>query len=298
MKLLKPKLLAIEFLLLLAFVTIPKVCAEESQNRNSESEIVPFYALDNFQSSYAGNDSLVDNTVVDEDHEAYYSKYIIPLVVAADEEMQQISYWVGPLRYVGWRDAIINIVERADNYLWERYGIDFKIVGWRTWDSNNALTEADARLHELADELNWNPEIRGNTILVGFTEQKIIYGGEELWGASFNQSINSTQVCLIKPTAYWVDDNTLHHEITWNIAKGLSSVTCYDDDCVMSYNTTHVYIVWEDGYPFLVLNDVYVAMLTHHYCSTCEFYVLQEINRYKNFMYSRRSAGYWRLFPL
>lgn len=274
-----------------AFTFVPAVNAT-TPNESSEAdcEIVPLYALD-VRSTFVGE---YESEVIDEDYEAYYAKYIIPIVVAADEEFQQISYWVPwDINGLSWKDAIINIVERADKYIYMKYGIDFKIVGFTTWESDDELTEGEDRLHELADELNWNSKTRGKTILAGFTGQTITYHDQELYGCSFNQTLNSTKVCLIKPSAYWIDDNTFHHEISWNIgAEELSHITCLDDDCVMSYKTTFVHYVVEDGWLWLVENEVYVAMLTHHYCTRCETIILEGVKPYRNYMQGRRSCGY------
>jgi len=187
-------------------------------------------------------------------YETCYARYIIPIVVAADEEFQNISYWTPPNNYLGWKEAALNIVERADNEIFSKYGIDFRIVSWTTWDSDNSLTYDRYRIHELANELNWNLAVREEVMLVGFTGQPMCDEyGKDVHGCAFNPAKNKTRVALIHPEVYWADDNVVHHEISHLLGIPYE---CHEDNCVMSDKQTFVVTLNSDGWIFLGLTIV------------------------------------------
>jgi len=234
-----------------------------------------------------------DPTIPTEElYETCYAKYIVPIVVAADEEFQNISYWTPPLNYLNWKEAALNIVERADNYLFQKYGVNFRVVGWTTWQSNDNVTYYVDRIHELADQLNWNSELKGKTILAGFTDQTMVDENERrVAGCAFNPEFNTTKAILMTSEGYPWDDNIFHHEIS----HLFGTHDHYHDACVMSYKKTFVSLWYEDGWVFLVMDDVYIAFQTHEYCYSCEWQVFHgpySIEPYKNLMYGRRGVGY------
>jgi hypothetical protein len=236
-------------------------------------------------------------------YETEYAKYIVPIVVAADEEFQQINYWVPwNINGLNWKEAALNIVERADNYIFDKYGVNFRVVGWITWQSNDNTTYYIDRIHELANQLNWNPELKGKTILAGFTGQIMVdKNGRDVAGCAFNPEFNTTKAILMHSEAYCWDDNIFHHEISHLFGAD----DCYSDDCVMSYKKTLVWFWSEDSWVFWVGDYVYIGYQTHEYCYTCEWQVFNgpySIKPYANFMYGRRSPGHgtrWNgVFPL
>jgi len=240
------------------------------------------------------NSVLVGQTtseVVDEEHEAYFAKYIVPIMVAADEEFQNISYWV-PWSTSGlnWHDAAVNIIERADNEIYKNYGIDFKIVGFTMWNSDNSLMFDEDRLEELAEELNWQPSIRGNIILVGFTAQEMYYNGVSTYGIAFNVSRDDRKVMLMQTKLYWADDNIFQHEISHLL--GVNNDDCVAVDCVMSSLPVELKFWTEDSWIFAVFDTVDYSYISHHYCPHCEAIVLEGLKPYINTMQDRSSSGY------
>lgn len=277
-------------LLSFTFTFVPTVNATAP---SSSSEVFRLYALD-LNSVFLGQ---TDSEVVDEEYEVYWCKYVIPIVVAVDEEFQQISYWVPwNINGLGWKDAVVNIIERADNFIYKRYGINFKIVGFTTWDSeDNPRWEPgkeidEIRLEELANELNWNPEIKGKTILAGFTGQPLRAHGRDVWGVAFNPAENSTKALLVTPSGYyWADDNVFHHEISHLLGIPYE---CEEDDCVMSYKEVYIDFWIEDSWLFYIGGNVTWAFVSHNYCPECEAIVLEGVKPYVNFMLGRRCSGY------
>jgi hypothetical protein len=225
-------------------------------------------------------------------YETCYSRYMIGIVVAADEEFRNVSYWTPPNNYLGWKDAALNIIERADNEIFWKYGIDFKVVGWTTWESDDTLTVDFQRLHELADELNWNPSTCGKTILIGFTGQSMEYNGKDVYGCAFIPSKNATKAALIHPEFYWADDNVVHHEISHLLGI---TYECHEDDCVMSDKTTLIITLISDGWVFWVDNWVPYSYLSHRWCSHCEWEIFYGkysiIKLYANPMYGKTGPG-------
>lgn len=204
-------------------------------------------------------------------YEVSYPRFIIPIVVAADEEFQSVSYWTPPNNYLNWKGAIQNIIDRINSDVNVKYidRIFFKIIDWATWESDNTLTWDLDRIYEFADELNWNPSLRGKTVLIGFTGQKMEdYYGQDVYGCAFNPSVNKTRVALIHPEVYWADDNVVHHEISH-----LLGITyhCNEDDCVMSDRHTFVTILTSDGWAFWVGDWIAYTYLSHRWCSWCEW---------------------------
>jgi hypothetical protein len=237
-------------------------------------------------------------------YETEYAKYIVPIVVAADEEFQQISYWVPwNVNGLNWKEAALNIVERADNYIFDKYGVNFRVVGWITWQSNDNTTYYIDRIHELANQLNWNPELKGKTILAGFTGQIMVDEyGKDIAGCAFNPELNATKVILMHSESYCWDDNIFHHEISHLFGAD----DCNSDDCVMSGKKTLVWFWSEDGWIFWVGDYVRIAYQTHHYCYDCEWQVFNgpySIKPYANPMYGKTSVGhgcglFGGLFPI
>ncbi|MCD6243528.1 hypothetical protein J7K06_07615 [Candidatus Bathyarchaeota archaeon] len=155
-----------------------------------EPEVFVTYSLGLSVEPLYENPSAATN---EELYETCCGRYIVPIVVAADEEFQKISYWTPPSNYLNWKEAALNIIERADNHIFEKYGVNFRVVGWTTWQSNDSITYYVDRIHELADQLNWNPNLKGKTILAGFTGQIMFdKNGRRVAGCAFNPELNSS----------------------------------------------------------------------------------------------------------
>ena len=144
--------------LLLCFIALmPSVHASDA----SESDVLSSYGIDASSQFMGGEPNYHDDYL-----ESYYNRYLIPIVVAADEKFQANSYWVPwNVNGLGWKEAILNIVERADNDIYEKYRVNFRVIEFVTWQSNDSLHDRAKRLHELADDLNWNPSVHGKIIL-------------------------------------------------------------------------------------------------------------------------------------
>lgn len=230
-----------------------------------------------------------DPNYIDDEDEALCSRYVIPIVAAADEEFTSISYWIFPDRLVNWKEAILNIVERADNYIHDRYSINFRVVSFITWNSSNLTNQDEILHHELADQTGWNPSTKGKTILLGFTGQEMAdQEGQLVFGISFNPNFNRTRVALIRSRAYWMDDQIVQHEISHLLGQ---TDHCWRDNCAMSTKTRLVYTWADDGWIWPVFDNVCWLFLTHSYCPECEQKVLVGVQEYNNPMFYKKHAG-------
>lgn len=274
-------------LALLAFIIVNVILLQFVRVSYCEDEVLTTYSLG------LANQPMDDpDPPPEEIRETYYSTYIIPIVVAADEEFQSVSYWTPPNNYLSWKEAAQNMIERADNEIFQKYGIDFRIVGYTVWKSDDSLTLDFDRICELANKLNWNPSVSGKRILVGFTGQGMERGGMDVYGVAFNPKKNSTRAVLIHPEIYWADDNVVLHEISHILGIYYE---CYCDDCVMSAKETYITILNSDGWMFWVWSNVPYAMLSLHWCNTCAWEIFHGkysiIREYENPMCERYFAG-------
>jgi hypothetical protein len=229
------KLLACSLLALLGF-SYCYVVASAKANNTSEH-------LRTYDSPGGTSPISPDPNYADDDYEAICSQYVIPIVAAADEEFMRIGYRIFPDRLVSWKEAIMDIVERADNYIHDRYSINFRVVSFITWSSSNYTNQDEFLHHELADQTGWNPSVRGKTILLGFTGQEMVdQEGQLVFGISFNPDFNGTRAALVRSRAYWMDDQIVHHEISHLLGQ---TDHCRRDDCVMSTKIRRVY-TWAD----------------------------------------------------
>lgn len=233
-------------------------------------------------------------------YELTYATYQIRVWVAVDEEFMQINYWVPwNVNGLGWKKAAENIVERGDNYLFQTFKANVQIVGWLSWQSNDALSDVGGRLHELADDLGWGQDKKA--ILVGFTEQKMYDGEIEVAGAAFNQKVNQTKALLINPQAYWADDNLFQHELS-HILGLEDHKSLYPENlpnCIMSYKTVYISTWTEDGWMWFIFSNVMLAFVTHEYCGECKSTILSTLNMYyKNNNEHPTWVGGGRNFPV
>jgi hypothetical protein len=210
-----------------------------------------------------------------EQAECNSAEHTVRALVAADEEFQQISYWVPPLTWLGWQDASINIIERGDDSLWNTFGCNVRIGAWVTYDSDDHEYNTEERLKEACREVGWDysQNITGRyvgpcatEVLVVLTDQKLDYWDQTAGAAKTNGT------CMImKSRAYWKDDNIFQHEFSHILGAHdhEEADPSYSEDCVMSYREVYVGLWYEDGWIFWVDRDVKVAFLTEAYCITC-----------------------------
>jgi len=253
----------------LAISMIPNVFAL------GEIEVWVSYAL---EYSYYGSE--VEAVSEAELAELTYSRYVIEVYVAVDEEFMQISYRTPWSNSLNWKDAARNIVERGDNYLYETFDANVQIIGWLTWDSDDSLLDYRDRLHELADELNWNARLRHNLVLVGFTGQAMFdENGQKVAGCAFNQEKNQTKALLINPQAYWADDNLFQHELSHIL--GLPDHYSNHHDCIMNNGKVYVSVIVEDGWMWPIFDYIPLCYVINYYCFDCAQKLINGLQYYK-----------------
>jgi hypothetical protein len=207
-------------------------------------------------------------------HETTYARFQISVVVAADEEFQQVSYWTPwNLNGLAWKDAATNIIERGDNYLFDTYSANVIVEGFLTWQSDNTVTDRELMLKEMVDQLHWTKGAMGGAVLVGFTGQPMMNGNVSIAGVAFYPYENETRAMLLRATSYWKDDNEFQHELSHIL--GLDDhISMFDEnyppECVMSYKKVYVSTWTEDNWVWLINDYVLQVYVTHKYDSECE----------------------------
>lgn len=211
------------------------------------------------------------------------------ILVAGDEEFQGISYWIPPLVWHGWKLAAYDMIERADNALYPKFNLDLRVTEYTTWDSKDDVHDSMAMLLEAIEETGFTSGEAAD-FLVAFTLQDM--------GGAAGRASADLNACIVKPQAYWADDNLLQHEIS-HIYEANDHLTPddvgYYDECVMSSRWVYVETVVEDGWMWLIYTNVHQAYLTENYCQTCyetlEEVIPQKGHPYKIIRIIRRHGG-------
>lgn len=216
----------------------------------------------------------------------------IPLnvLIFGDEEAQNTLYWVlwySPSGiFVNWEDYAVWQIERGDEAFIANFGIDIRVRGALTWDSNDSepyFANESLKWDLLREFYSENRHYIGSVYngylidaIIGITAQSTI---DSTPGATFYISGISTDTVLLRWEVYWADDNLVQHEI---------SHLFYAPDhdygwCVMSREYRWVGYITEDGFTWIVMSDVRTCKLAYDYCNSCYNTVNSKKYRYMHF---------------
>jgi len=139
------------------------------------------------------------------------STYTVNLMVAYDEEFSSIAW----SRYAySAQDLATIIIWDTEAYFSSSFNIEFKIVAYRSWDSNDAVTNRDLMLDEVVSEVGFTSGMYVNymrvDVLVAFSDQETI--------GVYGYSDKSLGVVLVMETYLagvgQATDNVLQHELS------------------------------------------------------------------------------------
>jgi hypothetical protein len=193
----------------------------------------------------------------------------VNVLVAYDEEWRAIAnnkYWYSP-------DYLARLLIYLVNYRFWTFNIEFYIMSFVSWDSDDAPINAHIMLWEAIEETGFQSGMTYGGyvvhVLVAFTGQDIpVFLGynDPQWGAVLIQHCYPSGVGQ-------ATDNVLQHELS-NLYDAPDH---YQDDldCVMNEFPEPI------GFPY---DDVPTALVTENWCSDC----------YTTIMNHRDNWGYWR----
>lgn len=198
-----------------------------------------------------------------------YAEFQVYVLVAGDEEWQDVSYWTPFGCNKDWKHAAYEIIERCDTHsFWPKHHLNLHIIGYVTWDSRDHVTGISGMLTEMLEDVGWqaNMKYNGQTahILIGFTGQR----------PDYDQGVarRSEQACLYYPDFWPFNENGVLHEVSHLLkARDHRNATDpnFDSDCVMSYKMEYVGFYWECGYVWYLGMNIQRAFLTYNWCDTC-----------------------------
>lgn len=159
---------------------------------------------------------------------------VVNILVAYDEEMAntEFSFWTSggaaPLKKVVSTQEYCEIQIRRGVWRFSQFNLDFDIIGFTTWESDDSLHWISDLLEEMRKEVRfvsgmlWEGRDVAH-VLVGFTNQEGISNN----GGMCNVT---AATCIIQHLEDWTDDNVVMHEVS----HVFGAEHCEDVDCVMS----------------------------------------------------------------
>lgn len=198
------------------------------------------------------------------------------LIFADEEEEPKIRSFVsnGKRYTLDWEDYAVWQIERGDEALVAEFGIDIRVVGVLTWDSDDSKEWFDEVFYEFwyENEHYLRSEYGGHMIdvIIGITAQST---SDNLAGLCHV----AHPVILLKWQQYWMNDNLVQHE---------ASHLFYADDhsgggCIMGDSKALLFWIYEEGV-YYILWGTYVSITyrTHEYCSGCYNVIYNDRDRF------------------
>lgn len=187
-----------------------------------------------------------------------------------------------------WKAYAITQLERGDEALVAKFGIDIRIIDLLSfdnlWKSDNNFDKMTQIFDDLISETHpflgcyysgtyWTAYVDA---IVGITRQ---WTNDDAAALASNDTLKDKGLffVLLRWQAYWADDNVVQHEFAhlfyaddhWN-----TNAPC----CVMTQSHYHyVTVLWEDGTPYVFYCYIMCAYLQYDWCSNCK----EVINQYK-----------------
>jgi hypothetical protein len=197
----------------------------------------------------------------------------IHVAIAMDEEYLATWGFMPGLVYA------IGTMERADEALAYHYGIDLRYIAVFSWDSDDSLTRMGDLFGEAQRELTYvfgllSENGQHAEIILALTEQEcpddypyVVYGI-----APYFAVLGFSAVTLCNPSAYWVDDNVVQHEVSHLLCNLDDHPDEQDTQCCMAYYKELIYgWIWEDGWLYGPYNSEFPRIfLLYDYCARCD----------------------------
>jgi hypothetical protein len=186
--------------------------------------------------------------------------YVVNLMVAYDEEWISTAWSV--YGYSAQTLAAI-VVEEAFWYFEESFAITYRIVAWRSWDSDDSLTDPFARLDEAVLETGFVSGMYVNYyhvhVLVAFTDQDM--------PSAYGIRDSTRKAVLVEET--YVDgvgqatDNVLQHELSHLYGAAPTQDKHHFEPYLMCVMNMYGYYI---GFPYSYCE---VFLVTNNWCEDC-----------------------------
>jgi hypothetical protein len=222
-------------------------------------------------------------------NEIYEMEGINPIyvLVFGDEEERNIYrsfpsvFPFPPAR--NWTEWATYQIERGDEALCRNFSIDIRILGFLNWESNDGFDSMYNLWYQLEGETKsylrtwYTGKYWSNYVdaIIGITAQDT--PATPIAGLSSGPDyLKKGRVqTLLKWQCYWADDNLVQHEVS---ALFYATDHIQGPCCVMALHTHYYTTLYEDGWIWLVFNDVYCAYTSYTWC--CDCYGIIYIHRF------------------
>ncbi len=185
--------------------------------------------------------------------------YEVNLLVAYDEEWACTAYW----RYAYSAQTLAHImIDSGFYYLFNVFGVDYLIVEYVNWNSDNSLNTQEALLNEAIDETGFYSGMYVSgmrvDVLVAFTDQET----PDAYGIS-DKVLGAVLITETYEVGVWqATENVLQHELShlYYAAPPIGHDHFEDGvDCVMNS-----YPQWSG------IHHVPTCFFTNNWCNACE----------------------------
>jgi hypothetical protein len=207
------------------------------------------------------------------------------VLVFGDEEERGVIRTIGDGHYTWDMYARLQI-ERGDESLVAKFGIDIRILGFLSWDSDDSKQWMDELWFDLENKTKqylrepyhgewWSNEVDA---IIGITSQATPDDRRSGQSASPPYLDQGKIYTLLRWQSYWADDNLVQHEIS----HLYYAPDCLPDDCVMA-DPSHkewVSYILEDGFLFLILDNIPCCQAQNTWCPGCNSTIRQQAGRY------------------
>jgi hypothetical protein len=197
----------------------------------------------------------------------------VNVLLAMDEEFVNGTY-ENPIGTMYAEDYARLQINRANWFFNLEFGIDLRVRTTTLWDSDDDNC-AEELFYEVLEDTGF--ESRG--YFNGFQVDVMIAltGQTNLYAAGYADNETNALICLFPGMdSYLYDDNTVQHEVShiFDAPDGTEDALyqgnpCYVQTCIMTYGTTYVGTLYEDGKAFEINNNFAVAFTTNEWYGYC-----------------------------
>lgn len=215
----------------------------------------------------------------------------VNILIAGDEEAENFEYWIPYYQvsgvFVNWDLYTEWQIERGDEALVAQYGIDFRVRGVVSFNSDDDRHTSLGLIRNVMDQTGWHDDFVYNgyqiDVLLAVTNQEPLMdstGSREIIGEAFSEwrdrPVHNNTI-IVKWFSYWADDNVVQHEMS-HIFNGLvdhyEGEPGYNDDCIMSSRPQYISYIYENGYVWIIFANEHTSLLTSNYHTQCNNYML------------------------
>jgi len=215
--------------------------------------------------------------------EGHHPLYVL---IAGDEEERE-TWRSLPIEFYpvqSWIDWAKLQIERGDEALVANFGIDIRILGFISWESNDSLTLMYYLWYDLEQKTStylgkkyigpwWTNKVDA---IIGITAQNTPDDIPPIAGLTPPISyLDAGRIfILLKWQAYWMDDNLVQHEVSHLFHLD----DHYESCCAMAFHKHYQTAILEDAV-WVVLNHVYCSYTSYSWCNTNNCSSLLEQNQ-------------------